>query len=324
MTTIDPSITPVRLGPTGTPHLPMGFGGSWFVPYSMPGDEDANLLAAIETAYQNGITHFDTAAGYGNGHSEELYGRFLKGKREKIFMASKSNTDDLTADSMMAEIDGSLRRLDTDFIDLYYIHWPKSGRDMRPTMEGLERARQQGKVRAVGVSNFSVKQMRQVQEVGTLEAHQLGYNLLWRYAESEIIPFCIEHNIAVVTYSSIAHGILTGKFGRNPDLAPGDQRHTILPFRADIWPYVYEGVEQLKAIAGELNRPLMHLAIRWVLAQKGITAVLVGARNRLQSEANAGALAGAISDDIFERMTAISDEIVTHVPDVGNLFNHYP
>jgi myo-inositol catabolism protein IolS len=321
---VDPAIKAVTIGPRSKPHLPMGFGGSWFIPYSTPSEEDAHLMAAIEAAYEHGIRHFDTAAGYGNGHSEELYGRFLKRRREQIYLASKSDAAEMTAEAMLAEVDASLSRLQTDTIDLYYIHWPRSGRDMRPTMEGLERARQQGKVCAVGVSNFSVGQMRQVQEVGAIDAHQLGYNLLWRYAEDELIPFCVEHRIAVVTYSSIAHGILTGKFGPTPDLSPRDQRHTILPFRSDIWPHVYDGVEKLKAIAAEMDRPLMHLAIRWILTRPGITSVVVGARNRVQSEANARALTGAIPDEVFNRMTAISDEIVAHVPNAGNLFNHYP
>lgn len=321
---VDPSIRPVSISPGGKSQLPIGFGGSWFVPYSTPGEEDGNLLAAMGAAYEAGVRHFDTAAGYGNGHSEVLYGKFLTGRRDEVYLASKSDSDEMTAAAMLTEVDGSLRRLGTDYIDLYYIHWPKSGRDMRPTMEGLERARRQGKVRAVGVSNFSVEQMRQVQDVGAIDAHQLGYNLIWRYAEQEVIPFCREQSIAVVTYSSIAHGILTGKFGAVPDLAPGDQRHTILPFRADIWPHVYDGVEKLKSVAAELDRPLMHLAIRWILTRSGVTSVVVGARNRAQCEANLGALSGTIPDEAFERMTAISDEIVAHVPNAGNLFNHFP
>ena len=321
---VDPSLKPITIGASAKAHLPMGIGGSWFVPYSAPSEEDQNLRGAIEAAYDYGLRHFDTGAGYGGGHSEELYGQFLRGKREEIYLASKSDTTEMTAAAMLAEVDGSLRRLATDYIDLYYIHWPKAGRDMRPTMEGLELARRQGKVRAVGVSNFSVDQMRQVQEVGTVEAHQLGYNLLWRYAEDDVVPFCTRHRIAVVAYSTLAHGILTGKFKRTPVLTDRDQRHQILPFRADIWPHVYEGVEKLKAIAGKEGRPLMHLAIRWSLARPGITLVIYGARDRAQSEANAQALAGTIPAAAFARMTAISDEIVKHVPNVGNLFNHYP
>ena len=214
-TPIDPSIKPVRIGAFPA-QLPLGFGGSWFVPYSAPGAEDARLLGAIEAAYDAGIRHFDTAGGYGDGHSEEIYGRFLEGRRPEIFLASKSNPTETTAAAMTAEIDASLRRLKTDYIDLYYIHWPRSGADMRPRMEALEAARAQGKIRAAGVSNFSVAQMREVQEAGRIDAHQLGYNLIWRYAEDDLIPFCAEHDIAVVTYSTLAHGILTGKFGRDP------------------------------------------------------------------------------------------------------------
>jgi aryl-alcohol dehydrogenase-like predicted oxidoreductase len=317
---VDPSLKPVTIGPGKKPQLPMGFGGSWYVPYSTPGEADAHLVAAMELAYERGIRHFDTAARYGGGHSEELYGAFIKGRRDQIFLCSKSDTPEMTAAAMLAQVDGSLKRLQTGMIDLYYIHWPKTGQDMRPTMEGLEQARRQGKIGAVGVSNFATEQMRQVQEVGRIDAHQLGYNLLWRYAEEEVLPFCHQHGIAVVTYSSLAHGILTGKFPRQPDLREGDQRHRILPFRADIWPHVHAGVEKQKAIAAELDRPLAHLAVRWILSRPAVTTVIVGARNAEQADANTAALAGAIPPEMFARMTAISDEIVAHVPNEGNLF----
>jgi myo-inositol catabolism protein IolS len=321
--TPDSSVRPVTIG-ASKPMLPMALGGSWYVPYSAPGDADAEFLAAMETAYDAGVRHFDTGAGYGGGHSEELYGRFAADKRDEIFLASKANISELTAGAMLGAVEASLRRLGTDRIELYYIHWPRSGRDMRPVMEGLERAKAQGKIGAAGVSNFTVSQMRQVMEVGPLAALQLGYNLTWRYPEDEVIPFCIANGIAVVAYSALAHGILTGKFGRDPGLRQGDQRHTILPFRADIWPHVYEGVERLKEVAADANRPLMHLAIRWLLSRPGVSSVVVGARNREQAVANFGALEGSIPPGFMARMTQISDEIARHVPDAGNLFDYYP
>jgi aryl-alcohol dehydrogenase-like predicted oxidoreductase len=191
-------------------------------------------------------------------------------------------------------------------------------------MEGLELARQQGKIRAIGVSNFSVEQMAQVAEVGRIDAHQLGYNLFWRYAERDVIPYCREHGIAMITYSSIAQGILTGKFPRNLEFQTGDQRQGILFFEPEIWPHVYAGVEQFKAIAQELNRPLAHLAIRWVLHQPGITSALVGARTAPQVGQNVQAMAGAIPPQVFERMTEISDEVIKKIPDVGNMYRYYP
>ena len=310
----------VQIGNSKIKTAPLGLGGSWFVPYAAPGDQDKEILDAIAGSFDNGVRHFDTGAAYGQGHSEELYGQFLAGRRDQVFLASKADPAESTASAMLAEVEGSLRRLQTDHIDLYYIHWPKNGVDMRPVMEGLETARRQGKIGAVGVSNFSVEQMRQVAEVGRIDAHQLGYNLLWRYAEDEIIPYCRENQIAVVTYSTLAHGILTGKFSAELDLREGDQRHRILPFRPTIWPHVHAGVERMKVVAAALDRPLMHLALRWTLRQPGIAIVLMGARNRQQAVENVAALAGNIPQDALDQLTAISNEVVRHIPDEGNLF----
>ena len=317
---VDPAIRRVTLGASSLDLLPMALGGSWYATEV----DDADLIGAMEAAYEGGLRHYDTAAGYGAGRSEDLLGRFLADKRDSVFLASKASPPELTAAAMLGMVEQSIKRLGTDAIDLYYIHWPRAGRDMRPVMEGLEQARRQGKIGAVGVSNFSIPQMRQVEEVGPIAAHQLGYNLLWRHTETEIIPYCRQRGIAVIAYSALAHGILTGKYGRTPDIAPGDQRHTILPFRADIWPHVHSGVGKLKDLASDLGLPLPTLAIRWILDRAGITGVVAGARNRSQAAANVAALAPAIPAGAYAAMTAISDEITTHVPDVGNLFDHYP
>lgn len=290
------------------------------MPYAEPGAEDVNRLAAMSAAFDEGVRHFDTGAGYGKGHSEDLYGEFIRERRSEIFIASKADPAESTAEAMYAQVEGSLRRLGLDRIDLYYIHWPRTGRDMRPVMEGLERARSEGRIGAVGVSNFSVAQMQQVAEVGTIDVHQLGYNLLWRYAEDEIIPYCREHGIRIIAYSIMAHGILTGKFGRDPGLMPGDQRHTVLPFRPDIWPHVYAVVEELKSIAADAGRPLSHLAIRWGLSRPGIDMALIGGRDAQQVRQVTPALLGDISPAVFERMTEFSDRVIRHIPNAGNLF----
>jgi aryl-alcohol dehydrogenase-like predicted oxidoreductase len=317
---LSPALRPAPLANNPLPLLPMAQGGSWYAKDAT----DTDLLGALHAAYLAGIRHFDTAAGYGSGRSETLLGQFLEGKRESVFLASKSHTDELTAAAAVAEVEGSLDRLGVDFIDLYYIHWPRAGRDMRPVMEGLETARAQGKIGAVGVSNFSIAQMEQVSEVGRIAVHQLGYNLLWRYAEAEAIPYCRAHDIAVVAYSPLGHGILTGKFARDPGLMAGDQRHSILPFRADIWPHVHAGVEQMKRLAAALDLPLSTLSIRWILGQVGVKAVVAGGRTREQVASNAAALEAAIPAAAFDELAEISDAIMAHIPDAGNLFNHYP
>lgn len=317
-------LAPVHIGPANKSLSPLALGSFIFGADAWGTAAQAQLNATMQAALDHGITHFDTATGYGSGQSEALIGNFLQGRRDQVFLASKTSIDEMNADLMLQRVEESLTRLRTDHIDLYYIHWPRQGKDIRPMMEGLERARQQGKIGAIGVSNFSVAHMAQVREVGPIHAHQLAYNLFWRFAEAEVIPYCRANNIAVVTYSSIAQGVLTGKFGRDPQLPPGDNRGRVVHFDADVWPHVYAGVEALKPLAAELNRPLAHLAIRWVLNQTDISTAVVGARLPEQVAQNAAALAGEIPQAIFDQMTAISDEVMAHIPDTGNPYRHYP
>jgi aryl-alcohol dehydrogenase-like predicted oxidoreductase len=302
----------------------MALGGSIFAGNDWDASVEADLLAAMEAALDHQVIHFDTASGYGHGRSEELIGQFMAGRRQPIFLASKASVNEMDARLMLAQVERSLARLQTDYIDLYYIHWPRQGKDPRPMMEGLEQARAQGKIGAIGVSNFSVEQMEQAAEVGQINAHQLCYNLFWRFDEQAVIPYCREQGIALVTYSSIAQGVLTGKFPRHPQFAANDQRARTVHFEEAVWPHVYAGVERLKEVAQEANRPLAHLAIRWVLFQPGITVVVVGARRPQQVAENVQALTGEIAPDIFLRMSAISDEVMQHIPDTGNPYRYYP
>lgn len=308
--------------PTLPQRSPLALGGTVF------GDQsDAGWLAVMQAALANGITHFDTASGYDHGRSETLIGQFLSaepGRRDTIFLASKASPSEMTAQAMLAQVEQSLARLQTDVLDLYYIHWPRQGKDLRPWMEALEQARHQGKIRAIGVSNFSVAQMAQVATVGTIDAHQLCYNLFWRFAEREVMPYCRTNQIAVTTYSSVAQGVLTGKFPEHPYLAAADKRPNTVLFDSAVWPHVYAGVEQLKTLAQAAQRSLNHLAIQWVLQQPGIDTAVVGARTPAQVQDNANALAGDLPAALFAQMTAISDQVIPHIPDTGNQYRYYP
>ena len=320
MTPIDASVRRVQLGNSDKELLPIALGGSWYDKSA----SEADVTAAMAAAFDGGVRHFDTASTYAGGRSEELLGEFLRGRRDAVFLASKADPAELTADAMLRAVEGSLKRLGVEQIDLYYIHWPRAGHDLRPRMEGLAQAQRDGKIGAIGVSNFTVAQLEQVSEVARPAAHQLGYNLLWRYMDAEIIPYCARHDIAVVAYSPLAHGILTGKYGRDPGLTPGDQRHSILPFRADLWPEVFVGVERMKELAAEAKLPLPTLALRWLLARPDIATVVVGARNAAQSAANLTALAPPVPAAVLAELTRLSNAISARLPDVGNLFNHYP
>ena len=308
-------------GATLTTALGLGcwpFGGGWGT------QEDEDSRGAIRAALDAGINHFDSAQAYGSGRSERLVGEVLAPVRAKVFIATKTGAN-ANPGAMEAAVNVSLERLKTDAIDLFYIHWPRKGVDLRVVMEGLERARAAGRIRAIGVSNFSVEQMETVQQVGRIDAHQLCYNLFWRFPERELLPFCRQHKIAVVTYSSIAEGMLTGKFGpERPAFPAGDHRAGTAYFDPAVYPHCHAGVEKLKAIAQEAGRELVHLAIRWVMSRPGVTTVLVGARRADQVQRNVGAVAGDIPASVFERMTAVSDEVMKHVPDTGNIFRYYP
>ena len=312
----------VRIGGSECEATVFGLGTWVFGGGQWGGQEDEDCYATLKAAVDAGVTHIDTAQGYTSGRSEELIGHLLPDFRDKVFLATKTGLGDV--DKVSEIVDRSLGRLRTDHVDLMYIHWPRKGTDMRPFMEGLEKEREKGKILAVGVSNFSVEQMEQVMEVGAIDAHQFCYNLIWRFPEREIMPFCREHSIAGVTYSSIAQGILTGKFGPKPEFKEGDQRGGTVPFDPEVYPHVYAGVQEMKKIADELGRPLVHLAMRWLMVQPGISSVLIGARNPDQLHDNLAAMEGEIAEDTFDRMTAISDRIMEHMPDVGNIFRYYP
>lgn len=317
---------PVKIGPSEKLHKPLGFGGFYFDSNQWTGNAET-LLAAAQRALEKGLNHFDTATEYGGGESERLFGRFMAaeaGRRERIFVASKYQSNDISAADMLAAVDASCARLQTDMIDLYYIHWPRTGKDLRPWMEALETARQRGKIAAVGVSNFSVEQMEQVAEVGRIDAHQLPYNLLWRFAERDVIPYCAEHNISVVTYSSLAHGALGGRLKLDLDFPPGDQRWNIVLFRPGVWNHVYESLEASKRVAERAGRSLLDVALRWLLHQSGVTSVLVSARTPQMVDANAQVLEGEIADDVFAELTAISDRLMQQMPDTGNPYDHHP
>jgi len=317
----------VQLSSNTKSQAPLGMGCSFYGLSDWNGAEANAILGALSTALDNNITHFDTAQGYGDGESERLIGRFLaedSSRRERIFLASKVNSDETTAQAMLAAVDESLAALQTDVIDLYYIHWPRTGQDLRPMMEGLETARQQGKIHAIGVSNFSIEQMAQIAEVGKIDVHQLGYNLLWRFPERDIIPYCVENGISVVVYSALAHGILAGKYQQQLSFAPDDQRWGILLFREDIYPRIYEHVERFKAIAAASDVPLIHLALRWLLHQSGVTSVLASAKNQEQAHSNIMSLQAEVAESVFEELTSISDEVMQYIPDEGNPFGYHP
>lgn len=303
--------------------VPPGLGlGCWeFSDIGSGSPDDENSIRIIRAARDMGIVHFDTAQSYGDGHSENVVGRALE-PSESLYIASKCRATD--KQSVIRVVEQSLKLLRRAWIDLFYIHWPRKGFDLRPMMEGLEEMRARGLVRRIGVSNFTVADMENVAQSGNIDAHQLCYNLLWRFPERDVIPYCVDRHIELVVYSTIAQGLLSDTV-RGPDtFVKGDARASTVYYKPDVWPHVRESVLAMQSVAKRHGVPLSTLAIRWVLSRPGIVSALVGARSIPQVESNVRSASAPLEPDVEQELSALSREAERHLPNVGNIFLYYP
>jgi aryl-alcohol dehydrogenase-like predicted oxidoreductase len=275
-------------------HLtPIGYGawaiggGNW--EFAWGAQDDSESVSTIERALDSGINWIDTAAIYGLGHSEEIVGHALKGRTDKPLVftkcsmrwhADRSIYRSLTAKSLQQEVDASLRRLGVDTIDLYQIHWPNPEGEIEEGWETLARFQEEGKVRYIGVSNFSVAQMKRAQAIAPITSLQPPYSLLRRDIESEVLPFCLENNIGVINYSPMVSGLLTGKMTaeRARNLPDDDWRKRNHNFLSPKLERNLELVDLLRAIGQEHGVEPGVVAVAWTLRHPVITAAIVGAR----------------------------------------------
>jgi myo-inositol catabolism protein IolS len=285
--------------------------GTWQTGKAMwSGIEDKESLRAIQAAFDAGITTFDTAEAYGNGHSERILGQALAGVRDKVVIATKVFSNHLAHKAVITACERSLRNLGTDYIDLYQIHWPPGsfGHPKVPLEEPLDALmtlKAQGKIRAIGVSNFDRSLIEAARAHAPIESLQPPYSLFWRCMEQETLNWCREEGITTLAYSSLAQGILSGKFGPDPQFAKGDHRKDNRLFQPEIYPAVLAAIDRLRPIAVAHDITLAQLALAWVLAQPQ-TCAIAGARSAEQATANAAAMAVELSADTLTEMDAIS------------------
>ena len=279
--------------------------------------DKADSIAAIRAALDAGVNFFDTAEMYGNGYSEELLGQALEGRRHEAVIASKVSPEHMTADQVIRACEGSLKRLRTDYIDLYQIHWPSRTVPLAETMAALEKLKQQGKIRAIGVSNFGVGDLADLLAIGRPETNQLPYSLLWRAIEYGIQQRCIEHGIGILTYSSLAQGLLTGKF-TSPDQVP-DGRARTRHFSRDrpqtrhgetgCEAETFAAIERIRQISERVAQPMSQVALAWLLAQPGVTAVIAGARTPEQIRHNAAAADLELTPEVVAELAEATEEL---------------
>lgn len=268
--------------------------GTWQAGKTMwTGIDDNETIKAVKAAFDAGVTTFDTATVYGNGHSEQIVGKALRGVREQAVIATKVFAHSLAYDKVLDACHKSLKDLGTDYIDLYQIHWPAGsfGSKKVPveeTMTALNNLKEQGKIRAIGVSNFSRKQVEDAAQYGQIDSLQPPYSLFWRQAEKDAIPYCVQNGITILAYSPLAQGILTGKFGPDHQFEKGDHRAKNRLFQPEHYSRVQKALKQLRPIADRKGITLAQLALAWVISHPGFCAI-AGARNSDQSIQNAQA-----------------------------------
>lgn len=297
--TSDLQITAIGLGAWA-----MG-GGSWAVSWGPQDDNDS--IATIHRALDLGANWIDTAAVYGLGHSEEVVGRALKGRSDRPYIFTKCSLvwdekgnigNSLKADSIRREVESSLRRLQTDVIDLYQIHWPNPDPDIEEGWSTMARLKAEGKVRYIGVSNFNVEQMRRAMRIAPITSLQPQYSLIHREIEEEILPFCQKQNIGVIVYSPMASGLLSGGMSRKriADLPQDDWRRNASEFQEPHLSRNLALAEKLTEIGYPYNRTAGEVAVAWTLQHPGVTGAIVGARRPEQFENVIGAAEFRLSE----------------------------
>jgi aryl-alcohol dehydrogenase-like predicted oxidoreductase len=334
-----------QLGLSSVKVSPVIFGAWAIGGWMWGGAEEQESIAAIHAGLDHGVNTIDTAAIYGMGHSEEIVAKAIKGRRDKVVVATKcgmrwdsaalgdqgsepwpqkdndgnpvvirKNSKPL---SIVHECEQSLRRLQTDYIDLYQIHWPDVSTPVEESMAAMAKLHEQGKVRAIGVSNYDVNWLKGAQAAlkqlpGTpvpLASDQPPYSAIQRTIEKDVLPYCLEHHIGVIVYSPLERGLLTGKVGPDRQFPPGDHRARHKFFTVENRKRVLAALEQIKPIADRHKASYAQTVINWTIHEPGITAALVGARNAEQAEHNARAMSFTLSEQERNQIRAAFDPL---------------
>ncbi len=292
-------VTPIILGTWGI--------GGWM----WGGTDEIESINAIQASIENGITTIDTAPAYGMGLAEEIVGKAIKGKRDKVVIATKCGLrwdendptihlpdrdfklnpveirKDLSPKSIFYECEQSLKRMKIDAIDLYQIHWPDPGKPIEETWNAMAELKKQGKVRAIGVSNFDLDLLKATHAIHPVDSVQPPYSLIRRAIEKDIIPFAEQNQISVIVYSSLERGVLTGKYKPDRAFPPGNHRAEKKTFKPDFLRVLQEALDEIKPIAEKYHVTVSQVIIETTIHRPGITAALVGARHPEQAKENA-------------------------------------
>jgi len=280
----------------------LGLGGEQLGGHGWGKVSESQLVKAVHKAIDSGVTLFDTAPIYGLGHSEELLGKALGAYRRNVILATKAGFTwkkndafegfiDNSPANINREIDTSLKRLRTDYIDFYQIHWPDPNTPIEDTLFAMKKLKQSGKIRCIGCCNFPLDLLEEAIKYAEISTLQIPYSLADRKFEGDLLPFCAENNIAVLAYSPIARGFLSGKYDKDTTFGLDDRRSRSGDeyFQGETLMKNLEILKRLKFVAKKLGKTPSQIAVRWVLENTYITTAIFGAKSSAQVEENTAA-----------------------------------
>lgn len=292
--------------------------GTWAIGGSNWGQyNENNAVEAIEAAIDNGINIIDTAPVYGNGHAEELIGEITRNRRDKVVIATKCGLDpknnyrpNLTPEFIEKDITNSLRKLKTDYIDLYQCHWPDKNTALADTMEKMVALQEQGEIRYIGISNFSDQEIKEAIKHAPILTLQPQYSLLERGIEKNIKQTCLKNNIAIIPYGSLGAGMLTGKYKEWPKFGRNDARSFFYRFfEKRYWPKIRTLIDKLEQMASEKRSRPGNIALAWLLAQEGVSSAIVGAKSPAQVLENMKATEVILSEEEVNLLNSLSEAV---------------
>ena len=271
-----------------------------------------------------GLNFIDTAEEYGKGHSEEIIAKAVDGNRDKMVIATKFKHQNATPERLRLALERSLRNLKTDYIDLYIYHWPNRHEPLENTIAAMEAFRQEGKIRAIGVSNWMQPEWEEFDDAGRIDCLQPCHSLLWRSIESDVLPMCAANDISVTPYLPLCQGVLAGRFRTMADVPKRDPRLHNLVWREEQLPSVLAVVAKLEEIGRSYGKSIAQTAIRWLLDQPGVSAPIVGASSPEQMDDNIGALDWSLDDADWQILSEISAPVSEGLTHKDTLWGWHP
>ena len=311
--------------------------GTWpFAGGELWGHQDDNdSIEAVIECYENGINFFDTAPGYGDGRSEEVLGKAIKKIRNSVIIGTKIPPADLGKKNLSISVEKSLKRLGTDYIDLMQIHWPNHDIPIDETTIELENLIKSGKIKEVGVSNFGLKDMSEILDELDIVTNQLPYNAFWRAIEHDIKPFCIEKDIGIICYSTLAQGLLTGRYNDVSEVPEGVSRSRLFSKSTSSLcrhndpgceVELFKAIDDIKKFSVKSNIQPATIATTWLKKQSGVLTLLIGARNKSEVQLNINSFDYDIDDSVLDEYVSFTKKIKNHIgsnPDMWNAVSEY-